>query len=88
MTTTDWRIDVKIEEDESKTDATATLRLPSGNELSAAGHSRRNPADPAKPRIGEEIATARALSGLVHELLDKASGEIEDSTHKPAQLYV
>lgn len=88
MTTTGWRIDVNINEDDTTTDATVTLRLPDGKELSAQGHSRRNPADPARPRIGEEIAAARALSGLVHELLDKASSEIEDSTHKPAHLYV
>ena len=46
----------------------------------------RNPADPAQPQIGEEIAAARALSDLVHQLLDKAAAEIEDVTHKPAHL--
>lgn len=88
MTSGQWHIDVTIDEDDTRTDATATLQLPDGGELQSRGHARRNPADPSKPRIGEEIATARALSGMVHNLLDRAAGEIEDVTHKPAHLHV
>lgn len=83
-----WHIDVTFSEDDIRTDATATLELPDGTQLRADGHARRNPADPAKPKIGEEIASARALSDLVHQLLDKAAGEIEEVTHKPAHLHV
>jgi hypothetical protein len=81
-----WNVEVQFEEDESITAAAALLPLPDGTELRARGQARRNPADPAKPQIGEEIAAARALSDLVHQLLDKAAGEIEDVTHKPAHL--
>lgn len=88
MASGEWHIDVTIDEDDTRTDATATLRLPDGGAVEAQGHARRNPADPSKPQIGEEIATARALSGLVHNLLDRAAGEIEDVTHKPAHLHV
>ena len=59
-----------------------------GVELRARGTARRNPDDPAQPQIGEEIAAARALSDLVHQLLDKAATQIEEATHKPAHLSV
>jgi Domain of unknown function (DUF1876) len=88
MPPTTWTIDVTFDEDDIRTDATAHVRLPDGTDLSARGHARRNPADPARPKIGEEIATARALSGLVHQLLDKAAGEIEEVTHEPTNLHV
>jgi len=41
-----------------------------------------------QPRIGEEIASARALSDLTHQLLDKAAGEISEVTHRPATISV
>ncbi len=83
-----WRIELTFDEDDIRTDATARLQLPDGAELQAHGHARRNPADPARPKIGEEIASARALSDLVHQLLEKAAGEIEEVTHEPAHLHV
>lgn len=81
-----WDVEIQFEEDESLTSAASLLRLPGGTELQGRGQARRNPADPAQPQIGEEIAAARALSDLVHQLLDKAAAEIEDVTHKPAHL--
>lgn len=88
MKTGHWTVSVTFAEDETRTDAKATVTLADGTELTANGYARRNPADPAKPQIGEEIATARALSHLVHELLDKAADEIEDVTHEPAHINV
>jgi hypothetical protein len=86
MQPTGWNVEVQFEEDETLTAAAAVLRLRDGAELEGRGQARRNPADPAQPQIGEEIAAARALSDLVHQLLDKAATEIEDVTHKPAHL--
>ncbi|MFW6091309.1 MAG: DUF1876 domain-containing protein [Actinomycetota bacterium] len=83
-----WQIELTFDEDDVRTDATALLRLPDGTELRAQGHARRNPSDPARPKIGEEVASARALSDLVHQLLDKAAGEIEEVTHEPTHLHV
>jgi hypothetical protein len=83
---TGWNVEIQFEEDESLTTAASLLRLPDGTEIQGRGQARRNPADPAQPQIGEEIAAARALSDLVHQLLDKAAAEIEDVTHKPAHL--
>jgi hypothetical protein len=37
-------------------------------------------------RIGEEIAAARALSDLAHQLLSDAAGQIEGITHERARL--
>ena len=37
-----------------------------------------------QPRIGEEIAAARALADLTSQLLEKAAAEITEVTHKPA----
>jgi Rv2632c-like len=81
-----WNVEIQFEEDESLTSAASLLQLPEGTALHGRGQARRNPADPAQPQIGEEIAAARALSDLVHQLLDKAAAEIEDVTHKPAHL--
>jgi hypothetical protein len=86
MQVTGWHVEIEFQEDESRTRAAALLRLPDGAELRAHGHAKRNAQDPAQARIGEEIAGARALSSLTHQLLDKAAGEIEAETHKPAHL--
>ena len=81
-----WNLEIRFEEDESRTAATAALRLPGGGELRGHGYSRRNPRDPARPAIGEEVAAARALSNLAHELIEKAATHIEESTHEQAHL--
>ena len=83
-----WHIEVEFQEDDMRTEAAARLRLRDGVELRARGTARRSPDDPAQPQIGEEIAAARALSDLVHQLLDKAATQIEEATHKPAHLSV
>lgn len=83
-----WQIDLTFDEDDVRTDATARLQLPDGTQLRAQGHARRNPADPSRPKVGEEIATARALSDLAHQLLETAAGEIEEVTHEPTHLHV
>ena len=88
MPTTGWHIDVEFDEDDTKTRAALLLRLPDGSELTARGHAMRNPSDQPEPRIGEEIAAARALSELTHQLLDKAAHEISESTHEPATVQV
>jgi hypothetical protein len=81
-----WHIETEFHEDDVHTRAATLLRLPDGTELTAHGHAKRNSADPAQPRIGEEIAAARSLSDLAHQLLDKAAGEIEATTHQPVHL--
>ena len=88
MPTAGWHIDVEFDEDETKTRAALLLRLPDGIEPRSRGHAMRNPSDQPQPRIGEEIATARALSELTHQLLDKAAHEISEVTHEAATVRV
>jgi hypothetical protein len=40
------------------------------------------------PEIGDELAAARALSELSHNLLDAAAADIEKITHRPAHLHL
>ena len=82
----EFKLEIEFEEDDNQTKAALLLRLPDGVELRGRGHAMRNPADAPQPRIGEEIAAARALSDLTHQLLDKAAGEISEITHRPATI--
>ncbi len=83
MTTTAiWTIEIRFEEDADRTHAMAVLRTPAGRELHGHGQSRRNPVDRPIPRIGEEVAGARALSNLAHELLEFAAAEIESNVRR------
>ncbi len=74
--TKQWTIDVLLEETEDKTDAKVTLRMGDA-ECVAEGHARRNPHDPNVPRIGEELATARALSELSGKLVEESARILE-----------
>lgn len=76
MTSMVWSIEVSLTEDSQSTRADAVLEV--GDRMFRGhGQARRNPVDPDVPRIGEELATARALSDLSHQLLHAAAGAIE-----------
>jgi hypothetical protein len=77
--TSTWAVEVRFDEDPDRTHAVAILRTPAGRELRGHGQARRNPVDRPVPRIGEEVAGARALSNLAHELLEYAASEIESN---------
>lgn len=81
-----WRVDIYIGERDEKTHAEA--RLTSGKEvtLTGVGLARLNPVDRDVPEIGDELAVARALSDLSHQLLHAAVEDIEDVTHTRVQL--
>lgn len=80
-----WTVEILFTEDESHTRADARLSTGEG-ELGGWGRSRRNPADPDVPQIGEELAAARALSDLAHQLLHSAANAIEDFEGHPVDL--
>jgi hypothetical protein len=84
MTTKTWNIAVTIDEDGDDTHVDAVLSLEGKTEVRGRGMSRRNPRDDSEPRIGEELAAARALSDLAHQLLGLAASDIESRTHVPA----
>lgn len=81
-----WTIEVILDEDERETEAKAILRL-GDDEVGGWGRARRNPADPDRPRVGEELAVARALSDLSHRLLDLAAAEIEEFEGRHVELH-
>jgi hypothetical protein len=85
MATKTWTIQVSIDEEGDDTYADAVLSAENKTEMHGRGVSRRHPRDESVPRIGDELATARALSDLAHQLLSIAAGEIEEHTHSPVR---
>ena len=69
-------IDINIDEDESETRVRAWLNL-GGDRFEATGRARRNPHDKPMPVVGEELATARALSSLALQVMEAAQHKIE-----------
>ncbi len=86
MTTVDsWPVKISLHEEDRETRAEARLTR-DGVEVVGHGLARRNPDDQEVTQIGEEIAAARALSDLAHQLLSDAAGQIEGITHQRAHL--
>ncbi|MGW1807817.1 DUF1876 domain-containing protein [Streptomyces sp. NPDC002078] len=75
-----WHVELEFKEDDQHTDAAALLRLPDGTEVRAHGHATRHRVDANQPRVGEEVAGARALNELAMELLSKAHSEIDEAS--------
>jgi Domain of unknown function (DUF1876) len=80
-----WPVEISLLEEDRETRAEARLTK-DGAGVVGHGLARRNPADPEVTQIGEEIAAARALSDLAHQLLSDAAGQIEGITHERAHL--
>jgi hypothetical protein len=78
-----WHIDVLVDDHEKRTRAKVRLSW-QGNELVGVGLARLDPADQPVAAIGGELAIARALSDLAHQLLERTVSDIEAVTHKPA----
>jgi hypothetical protein len=80
-----WTAEIILEESPDKTDAFVTLRTGDA-ECTAEGHARRNPRDPNIPRIGEELATARALTALSGKLLEESARILESHLGQEVHL--
>ncbi|MCL2534607.1 MAG: DUF1876 domain-containing protein [Nocardiaceae bacterium] len=85
MDTAQWSVDITIDEHESRTRSTARLHTKETT-LVGVGLARRNPVDRNVPGIGDELATARALADLAHQLIEATVGDIEGVTHARAHL--
>ena len=72
----DVTLSIHLSEDDTMTSATATLVL-RDEEFEATGTARRNPIDPVKPVIGEDLAIARALRLLEDKITAAAEDKIE-----------
>ncbi|KRD17686.1 MULTISPECIES: DUF1876 domain-containing protein [unclassified Streptomyces] len=79
-TTVGWHVELEFEEDDRHTRAVALVRLPDGTEVRSQGHASRHTVDADQPRVGEEIAGARALNEIAMQLLTKAHTEIDDAS--------
>jgi hypothetical protein len=82
-----WTVEVLFTEDDDSTRADARLSA-GGRALNGWGRARRNPADPDVPAIGEELAAARALSDLAHQLVHEAATAVERFEGHPVNLRV
>ena len=80
-----WRIDVFIDEHDGRTHARVQLTT-GDNVLTGTGIARRRGADRDVPEIGDELAVARALGDLAHQLLEATAADLEQVTHEPARL--
>lgn len=81
-----WPLVVLFTEGDRTTRADVVLDV-AGRHFHGWGTARRAPADPDTPRIGEEVAAARALSRLAHDLLRAAGEDIEEVEHHPVHLH-
>lgn len=80
-------IEMTFNEDGGHTEARASMTI-RGVTFTGFGRARRNPADPSLPAIGEELASARALSELSHKLVDAVAEAISDREGKPTQVQL
>lgn len=83
-----WSVDISIDEheDERTTHAEARLDTNAKTHLVGRGTAHRHPDDPEVALIGDELAVARALSNLSHELIHAAAGDLEQITKKHVHL--
>lgn len=80
-----WHVEIFLSEDGHRTRAEAVLRTSAGTELRHEGVAMRNPRDTDVPEIGDELAAARALSGLAHDLFEATVSDIEQNVRQPVQ---
>ncbi|WP_059008322.1 DUF1876 domain-containing protein [Streptomyces specialis] len=83
METETWHVRVSIDSEGRLTRAEARLTDKPDTVLVAEGMARANPADENVPAIGRELAAARALSELSHQLAHLTVQDIESRTHRP-----
>jgi hypothetical protein len=78
------KVELRFEEDDTHTEARATLATAAGT-FTGQGTARRNPIDANIPLVGEELAAARALMDLA-DALRQAAGRGQRGEHPEAHL--
>jgi hypothetical protein len=82
-----WTVDIYLTEHSDaevvRTHAEARLHTQDASDLRGRGDARKHPGDVDVPEIGDELAAARALSDLAHQLLSAAADDIEGVTGTP-----
>jgi hypothetical protein len=72
-----WSVQIAFTEEDDRTRADAILELAS-QRFHGFGQAKRAPKDPNVPVIGQDLAAARALSDVSHQLLQAAAERIEE----------
>ena len=81
-----WRVEIAFTEEDGRTRADAVLELAS-QRFHGFGQAKRAPTDPNVPVVGQDLAAARALSDLSHQLLLAAAERIEAFEGHPVQVH-
>ena len=81
-----WSVDIYLYEGEKATAANAVLRSDVPGAVNVRGEAHRRPADPDMPKVGDEVAVARALRRLADRLLEMASHDISDAEGRSISL--
>ena len=80
-----WQVAIAFTEEDDRTRADAILEF-GGQRFHGWGRAKRNATDPNVPVVGEELAAARALSDLSHQLLHAAAERIEAFEGHPVEI--
>jgi hypothetical protein len=80
-----WRVEITFTEADERTRADAILELAS-QRFHGFGQAKKAPRDPNVPVVGQELAAARALSDLSHQLVHAAAERIETFEGRPVDL--
>jgi hypothetical protein len=81
-----WTVEIDFTEEGDSTRADAILETGSSR-IHGWGKAQRNPDDDDVPRIGVEIAAARALEDVVRKLLGQAEDDIAEHTGEQAHVH-
>jgi hypothetical protein len=81
-----WHVNVAFTEEGDRTRADAVLELAS-KRFHGFGRAKRAPQDPNVPLIGQDLAAARALADLSHQLLEAAADQIEAAEGHPVKVH-
>jgi hypothetical protein len=84
--TRSWRVDIALYEAGDNTTAHAILVSGPAQHMDAEVAAHRHPADVPVPKIGDEVAVARALRRLSDRLFTAASADIERAQGQPANI--
>lgn len=87
MTRKVWTVDIEIDEKDRQTQADVLLEAGEVR-YRAWGRARRNPIDPQRPWIGEEVAVARALENLALQLRAAAEHDVEEFEGHPVEISI
>jgi hypothetical protein len=82
-----YTVEIEVHEQPDHTEAKALIEV-GGETRGGWGRARRNPADPDRPVLGEELAIARALVDLAHHLGHDVEEQIAAAEGEPVHVHL